>query len=120
MQIVVTGAAGFIGSHTCEALVAAGHRVIGVDAFDSYLYPAEVKRGTAAVLARMPREKFSMIEADICDEAVMERICDAPKVDVVCHLAALAGVPIDRRAAPLRTHQPVRDHLDPRGDATRP
>ena len=47
MHVVVTGAAGFIGSHTCERLVAQGHRVTGLDSFDGYLYPAEVKRGTA-------------------------------------------------------------------------
>jgi UDP-glucuronate 4-epimerase len=92
MHIVVTGAAGFIGSHTCEALVARGHRVTGVDSFDSYLYPADVKRGNAAALARLPREHFHIFEADICDEAAMDRACSGPEVDVVCHLAALAGV----------------------------
>jgi UDP-glucuronate 4-epimerase len=92
MNIVVTGAAGFIGSHTCEALVAAGHRVTGVDVFDSYLYPADVKRGNAVELARLPRERFSLVEADICDEAAMDHVCSGPEVDVVCHLAALAGV----------------------------
>jgi UDP-glucuronate 4-epimerase len=92
MHIVVTGAAGFIGSHTCEALVGAGHRVTGVDVFDSYLYPADRKRKTAAGLARLPSEQFRMVEADICDEAAMDQVCAAPDVDVVCHLAALAGV----------------------------
>jgi UDP-glucuronate 4-epimerase len=92
MHIVVTGAAGFIGSHTCEALVGTGHRVTGVDAFDSSLYPADVKRGNAAVLARLPRQRFHLVEADICDEAAMDAACSGPGVDVVCHLAALAGV----------------------------
>ena len=91
MHIVVTGAAGFIGSHTTERLVAAGHRVTGIDAFDGYLYPAEVKRANAAELARLPADKFRLVTADICDPAA---IADAitPDVDVVCHLAALAGV----------------------------
>jgi UDP-glucuronate 4-epimerase len=89
MHVVVTGAAGFIGSHTCERLVAAGHRVTGLDSFDGYLYPAEVKRGNAAELAALP--KFRLIEGDICDPAVVaSAITD--QVDVVCHLAALAGV----------------------------
>jgi UDP-glucuronate 4-epimerase len=89
MHVVVTGAAGFIGSHTCERLIAAGHRVTGVDAFDDYLYPAEVKRATAAELARLPG--FRLVEADICDRAAIATAID-DTVDVVCHLAALAGV----------------------------
>jgi UDP-glucuronate 4-epimerase len=90
MHVTVTGAAGFIGSHTCEALVARGHRVTGVDAFDSYLYRAELKRDNAAELVRsLPPDRFQLVEADICDPAAMARLCD---VDVVCHLAALAGV----------------------------
>jgi UDP-glucuronate 4-epimerase len=89
MHVVVTGAAGFIGSHTCERLVAAGHQVTGVDAFDGYLYPAEVKRAVAAELAGLPR--FRLVEADICDRAAIAQAID-DSVDVVCHLAALAGV----------------------------
>src|SRR5262249_62158128 len=88
MHIVVTGAAGFIGSHTCERLVARGHRVTGVDAFDSYLYPADVKRRNAAALAALPG--FALVEADICDRVAMARVIDG-SVDVGCHLAALAG-----------------------------
>ncbi len=91
MHVIVTGAAGFIGSHTCERLVAAGHRVTGIDAFDGYLYPAEVKRRNAAELARLPTDRFQLITADICDREAMARAIGAD-VDVVCHLAALAGV----------------------------
>jgi UDP-glucuronate 4-epimerase len=89
MRIVVTGAAGFIGSHTCERLVARGHEVIGVDAFDGYLYDAALKRRNAADLAAL--ERFRLIEADICDRAAMSAAITAD-IDVVCHLAALAGV----------------------------
>ena len=89
MRILVTGAAGFIGSHTCERLVARGHDVVGIDAFDGYLYPAEIKRRNAADLASLPR--FTLIEGDICDRGAIERAITAD-VDVVCHLAALAGV----------------------------
>ncbi len=86
MRIVVTGAAGFIGSHTCEALLARGHRVIGVDSFDGFLYPSEVKRANASALP----SAIEMIEADVCDDAAMRAACAG--ADVVCHLAALAGV----------------------------
>jgi UDP-glucuronate 4-epimerase len=89
MKIVVTGAAGFIGSHTCERLVARGHQVVGVDAFDGYLYPADAKRRNAADLAKL--SGFRLIEGDICDEAAVASAITSD-VDVVCHLAALAGV----------------------------
>jgi UDP-glucuronate 4-epimerase len=85
MHVVVTGAAGFIGSHLCEALVARGHRVTGVDSYDGFLYPSHVKRQNAAALP------VEIVEADIGDEAAMRRLL-AGDVDVVCHLAALAGV----------------------------
>jgi len=89
MHVVVTGAAGFIGSHTCERLVAGGHRVTGIDSFDGYLYPAGVKRRNAAELAGLA--SFQLVTADICDpDAIAAAI--GPDVDVVCHLAALAGV----------------------------
>ena len=91
MHVVVTGAAGFIGSHTCERLVAAGHRVTGVDVFDGYLYSADIKRANAAELARLPAAQFRLITADICDPEAMAGAIDG-SVDVVCHLAALAGV----------------------------
>ncbi len=92
MKMVVTGAAGFIGSHTCEALVARGHEVVGVDSFDSYLYPAEIKRKNAADLtAALSSRHFSLVEADICDQDAMSATIDG-SVEVILHLAALAGV----------------------------
>lgn len=89
MHVVVTGAAGFIGSHTTERLIAAGHRVTGLDAFDSYLFSSDRKRANAVALAQLPG--FSMIEGNICDRDAVARAI-TPDVDVVLHLAALAGV----------------------------
>jgi UDP-glucuronate 4-epimerase len=89
MHVVVTGAAGFIGSHTVERLVAAGHRVTGLDAFDGYLYATEIKRRNAADLAGLAQ--FRLVEGNICDPATVATAIDN-SVDVVCHLAALAGV----------------------------
>lgn len=89
MRIVVTGAAGFIGAHTCERLVARGHEVVGVDSFDSYLYPADIKRDNARSLAGL--KGFKLVEANICDRAAMAELL-TQDIDVVCHLAALAGV----------------------------
>src|SRR5690349_19061046 len=91
MRIVVTGAAGFIGSHACERLITRGHSVTGIDSFDGYLYPAEVKRATARDLARLPADRFRLVEGDICDRAAIAAAI-GPDTDVVCHLAALAGV----------------------------
>ncbi len=89
MRILVTGAAGFIGSHTCERLVAKGHDVVGLDAFDDYLYSADLKRKNAAVLVSLPR--FRLVEGNICDAMTIASVITRD-VDVVCHLAALAGV----------------------------
>lgn len=89
MHVVVTGAAGFIGSHTTERLVAAGHRVTGLDSFDAYLYSSDQKRENAAALASLPGVR--LVTGDICDPAAVAAAI-TPDVDVVCHLAALAGV----------------------------
>ena len=89
VRIVVTGAAGFIGSHTCERLIARGHDVVGLDSFDSFLYPEAAKRRNATALAELPR--FHLIEGNIrSPDDVAAAITQ--DVDVVCHLAALAGV----------------------------
>ena len=97
MHVFVTGAAGFIGSHLCEALVANGHQVTAIDSFDSYLYPAEVKRQTAADLARVG---VTVLDVNICDPEAIARVLD-DRIEVVCHLAALAGVR-PSLVAPLR------------------
>jgi UDP-glucuronate 4-epimerase len=91
VKIVITGAAGFIGSHLCEELIRRGHQVVGIDSFDDYLYPAERKRHNAAALTTaLAGQRFELVEANICDHAAMARACAG--AHVVCHLAALAGV----------------------------
>jgi UDP-glucuronate 4-epimerase len=89
MRVVVTGAAGFIGSHLSERLVARGHDVIGLDSFDDYLYSSEIKRRNAVALTAL--ERFRLVEGNIVDPAVVSEVITSD-VDVVCHLAALAGV----------------------------
>jgi UDP-glucuronate 4-epimerase len=89
MKIVVTGGAGFIGAHTCERVVARGHDVVAIDAFDGYLYSAELKRKNASELAKQP--KIQIVEGNICDPEMVASVL-TEDVDVVCHLAALAGV----------------------------
>ncbi|MFQ5502308.1 MAG: GDP-mannose 4,6-dehydratase, partial [Phycisphaerae bacterium] len=86
--VLVTGAAGFIGSHLCEALLAAGRRVIGFDNFDSFYDPA-VKRRNLDV--SLKQDAFTLVEGDIRDAETVESAM-TQRVDVMVHLAARAGV----------------------------
>ncbi len=88
MKVLVTGAAGFIGSHLCERLIVQGIHVIGLDNFDSF-YDPEIKRRNLSDLMDSPL--FDLAEADIRDEHVLHRIMADP-IDIVVHLAAKAGV----------------------------
>ena len=83
---VVTGAAGFIGSHLAEALVAAGHDVVGVDALTDYYSPA-IKRSNVAALVAGPR--FRLLELDLATDD-LSALPARPRW--VFHLAAQPGV----------------------------
>lgn len=86
---LVTGAAGFIGSHLCERLLSLGSRVTGVDNFDDY-YSPDLKRSNASIL--LASSDFRMVEADIRDVRVMTALLESENYDFVFHLAARAGV----------------------------
>jgi UDP-glucuronate 4-epimerase len=87
-RVLVTGGAGFIGSHLVDALLADGCHVTVADSFDPF-YPATVKR--AQIAAHLAHPAYALVEVDIADaEAVRARIEGA--FDVVVHLAAKAGV----------------------------
>jgi UDP-glucuronate 4-epimerase len=88
MKVLLTGAAGFIGSHLAERLLAEGHAVVGLDSFDSFLYDAETKERNAALLEG--RKGFRLVRGDILDGPLVGQL--ARGVDLVVHLAALAGV----------------------------
>lgn len=87
--ILVTGAAGFIGSHVAEQLLKRGDRVVGFDNVNNY-YPIEYKRENVAALARNPA--FSFVEADLCDQGSLESVFSSHALTHVAHLAARAGV----------------------------
>jgi nucleoside-diphosphate-sugar epimerase len=88
--VVVTGAAGFIGSHLVERLLALGSRVYGVDKFDDY-YPPELKIHQLA--QSIGHRGFSLDVVDLADaDAVRAYAARIPQPDVVVHLAAVAGV----------------------------
>jgi UDP-glucuronate 4-epimerase len=89
MRILVTGAAGFIGSHLAERLCARGDDVTGHDNFDTF-YPRAVKEQNLAALRASPR--FALVEGDLRSLPDLERALDAARPDAVVHLAALAGV----------------------------
>ena len=88
-KVIVTGAAGFIGSHVVEALLARGDIVVGIDNFDSF-YDPDVKR--ANIADAMLHRSFELVEGDVRDAAAMRRVIDAFHPDVIVHLAARAGV----------------------------
>jgi UDP-glucuronate 4-epimerase len=88
-RIIVTGGAGFIGSHLCEALLAAGRQVVALDNFDTFYDPA-IKRSNLAGCLKNP--SFHLAEGDIRDRAFVDAVLRAGDVDVIVHLAARAGV----------------------------
>lgn len=89
MRVLVTGGAGFIGSHVADRLLARGDEVVTVDSFDDYYDPEQKRRN---VRAASTNERFRLIEADISDAAAVERAFDAARPEAVVHLAARAGV----------------------------
>lgn len=89
MKILVTGAAGFIGSNLAEKLARRGDEVVGLDNFNDYYDPAR-KRANQQRLEQYPN--FKMIEADIRNRQAMLDTLAAEKFDAVAHLAAMAGV----------------------------
>jgi len=91
--ILLTGAAGFIGSHTASALLARGDTVIGVDNLNDYYDPARKRANLEEVRAGAPdASKLVFHKADIRDEAAMDRIFAERRPDAIIHLAAMAGV----------------------------
>ena len=89
MKVLVTGGAGFIGSHLVERLLAEGHRVVCLDNFDDFYDPALKRRNLAAALKH---PGFRLVEGDLRDEGGLEKLFAGEKFDLVAHLAARAGV----------------------------
>ena len=89
MRVLVTGGAGFIGSHFTDRLVARGDQVVIVDSFDPF-YDPSVKR--ANIAAALGSGMAQLIEADICDRKGLEERLENIEIDAIVHLAARAGV----------------------------
>ena len=92
-KILLTGAAGFIGSNTASALLSRGDTVVGVDNLNDYYDPARKQANLDEVRAAAPNpEKFIFHRADIRDEEAMEALFAEHAFDAIIHLAAMAGV----------------------------
>ena len=96
MKLLVTGAAGFIGSHVSRALAARGDKVIGIDNINDY-YETSLKYArldwvTEASQQSTSHGSFSFQQIDIADQAAIDQLFTREKFDKVIHLAAQAGV----------------------------
>ena len=87
--ILVTGGAGFTGSHLTERLLRDGHRVVVLDAFDAFYDPKAKERNLEGVRGA---PGFRLVRGDIRDEAAVESAFAGDRLDAVIHLAARAGV----------------------------
>ena len=89
MKVLVTGAAGFIGMHASERLLARGDEVVGLDNLNDY-YDPQLKRDRLARLE--PHPSFRFVKMDVADREGIEKLFAEEKFDRVIHLAAQAGV----------------------------
>ncbi len=89
MKYLLTGGAGFIGSHFCEYLINEGHKVVVLDNFNDY-YSPQIKRQNIAGFQDHPQ--VEIVEGDILDGSLLDRLFDRHSFAVIVHLAARAGV----------------------------
>jgi UDP-glucuronate 4-epimerase len=93
--ILVTGAAGFIGSHVTQALLARGDAVVGLDNLNDYYPPARKEANVAEVRTSAPDAgRYTFIAGDVRDRELVRRLFAEQAFDGVIHLAAMAGVRI--------------------------
>ena len=89
MKILVTGAAGFIGMHVSQLLLARGDTVVGIDNLNDY-YDPQIKRDRLARIT--PHANFRFVLMDVADKPAMDKLFAEERFDRVIHLAAQAGV----------------------------
>ncbi len=89
MNILVTGAAGFIGSHVIDQLLAQGHRVTGLDNFDPFYSESKKRRNLINAIANT---HFQLVQGDIRNNELIDSLFKSISPDAVIHLAARAGV----------------------------
>ena len=91
MAVLVTGAAGFIGSSTARALLERGDEVVGIDNINDY-YDPRLKEARLANLARQYDNRFRFERVDFADSHALQRFTDTIEIDSIVHLGAQAGV----------------------------
>lgn len=91
MQVLVTGAAGFIGAAVAEALVRRGNQVIGIDNFDPY-YSIALKEARRDRVMAIGGDRFEFLAQDFADMASLERALEGRSFERIVHLGAQAGV----------------------------
>jgi UDP-glucuronate 4-epimerase len=88
-KILVTGSAGFIGSHVASALLAAGEEVVGLDNLNDY-YDVSLKLARNARLKEHPN--YTFYQLDLCDHSALQKLFQKENIGKICHLAAQPGV----------------------------
>lgn len=96
-NILVTGGAGFIGSHLCEELLLRGNKVISIDSFNDYYEPNLKRKNIEEIKGLLSEksiapERFASLEGDLRDIRALEDVFTEHDIDTVVHLAAYAGV----------------------------
>ena len=91
MTLLVTGAAGFIGFHCCDRLLARGEAVIGLDSLDPY-YDPQLKRDRIEALRTAHGTAFTFLPVDFADDAMLEEALAGQTIARILHLGAQAGV----------------------------
>jgi UDP-glucuronate 4-epimerase len=89
MKVLVTGCAGFIGSHFCKRLLAEGHNVIGLDSLNDY-YSVQLKKDRLSLFS--DNTNFSFLHEDVANRDAIKKLYLKNDFDAVVHLAAQAGV----------------------------
>src|SRR6266481_8020216 len=88
-KVLVTGGAGFIGSHLVESLLAEGREVVALDSFDDFYDPSVKRKNLEPLLGRTG---FALVEGDVRDTKLVDALFSSHPLGVVVHLAARAGV----------------------------
>jgi UDP-glucuronate 4-epimerase len=91
-RVLVTGGAGFIGSHLCQRLLQEGHEVVCLDNFDAYYDPAIKRRNLEEINASKGAQGFQLVEGDIRNKGLVDDLFRRSSFDLIIHLAARAGV----------------------------
>jgi len=91
-RVLVTGGAGFIGSHLCQRLLQEGYEVVCLDNFDAYYDPAIKRRNLEEIKASKGAQGFQLVEGDIRNKGLVDDLFRRSSFDLIIHLAARAGV----------------------------